>query len=178
MPAVSISLIPHPAHPADAISEVTFQAEAADTGLLLRYAVIGNIAQIKAPTSDGGMRRDELWTSTCFELFARRPDAIAYTEFNFAANGDWAAYAFARYRDRAPDIACAPPRIEILVETDRLVITVELSAQLHDIDWTRAALGPAVIIETLEGGRSYWALHHPADKPDFHLAQNFQLSLD
>ncbi len=178
MPELPISLVPHPAHPSDAASVVTFAATRTANGIRLRYEVLGDIAEVKLPTAPGGARQDELWRTTCFELFLRKAGAAAYAEFNFAANGDWAAYRFRGYRDRAAAPSIAPPRTTAETGPDRLSITVELSAQLDDIDWTSAELGPAVIIETLEGARSYWALHHHSDQPDFHRAQNFQLSLD
>ena len=178
MSELSISLVPHPAHPSDAVSAVTFAATRAANGICLRYDVRGDIAQVRLPVAPGGARQDELWRTTCFELFLREAGAAAYAEFNFAANGDWAAYAFRDYRDRAADPSVAPPRITSETGPDRLSIAVELSAHLRDIDWAGAELGPAVIIETLEGDRSYWAPHHHSDQPDFHLAQNFQLSLD
>ena len=37
-----------------------------------------------------GQRRDELWTTTCFEAFLALPDQPGYWEINLAPNGDWA----------------------------------------------------------------------------------------
>jgi hypothetical protein len=33
------------------------------------------------------------------------------------------------------------------------------------------------VIEDIGGGRSYWALAHPAGKPDFHHADGFTIEL-
>jgi hypothetical protein len=35
----------------------------------------------------------------------------------------------------------------------------------------------AAVVETTRG-ISYWALHHPADKPDFHHPDSFALRLE
>ena len=36
-----------------------------------------------------------------------------------------------------------------------------------------AAIGLTAVIETATGAKSYWALHHPAEKPDFHHRNGF-----
>jgi hypothetical protein len=38
-------------------------------------------------------------------------------------------------------------------------------------------IGLTAVIETATGEKSYWALHHPAEKPDFHHRGGFALSL-
>ena len=38
-------------------------------------------------------------------------------------------------------------------------------------------LGLSVVIETLDGAISYWALAHPSEKPDFHHPDSFILTL-
>ena len=35
-----------------------------------------------------------------------------------------------------------------------------------------------VVIETVDGERSYWALAHPAGQPDFHHRDSFTLALE
>ena len=35
----------------------------------------------------------------------------------------------------------------------------------------------AAIVETCDGGFSYWALHHPRAQPDFHDGDGFRLQL-
>ena len=39
-------------------------------------------------------------------------------------------------------------------------------------------LGASAVIETRDGVLSYWALPHPAARPDFHAAGGFTLRLD
>ena len=54
------------------------------------------------PLLDGpqqGQRRDELWTTTCFEAFLAIPDASRYWEINLAPNGNWAVLAQALSED-------------------------------------------------------------------------------
>ena len=75
--------------------------------LELSYGVLGRattgISGLQLPTglNDGlqqGRRRDDLWTTTCFEAFLAAPGGQRYWEVNLAPNGDWAVYRFDRYR--------------------------------------------------------------------------------
>ena len=43
-------------------------------------------------------RRDELWQSTCLELFIAQPNEPPYWEINLAPNGDWNVYRLDGYR--------------------------------------------------------------------------------
>jgi hypothetical protein len=95
----------------------------------------------------------------------------SYWEFNFSPSGEWAAFAFKSYRDGRP------------IENDRLDpdITVRSAANSFELEalvrldcflaiTPRAALrlGLSAVIEENDGALSYWALKHPAGKPDFH----------
>ena len=45
----------------------------------------------------------------------------------------------------------------------------------------RLQVGLAAVVEAadvVDGGHSYWALHHPASLPDFHHRDSFRLELD
>src|SRR5207253_6068780 len=48
-------------------------------------------------------RADDLWQTTCFEAFLRRPGEESYREWNFAPSGQWAAYDLAAYREGRAD---------------------------------------------------------------------------
>jgi hypothetical protein len=104
----------------------------------------------------------------------------AYHEFNFAPSGEWAAYAFRRYREGAPlaDEELAPSvtmrsagdsfALDAIVRLDRLP-TTEAHAPLQ--------LALSAVVEAEGGALSYWALKHPPGKPDFHHPDAFALEL-
>lgn len=55
-----------------------------------------------------------------------------------------------------------------------------LNAHLEDAALGAASfreLGLSAVIEEADGTKSYWALAHPAGKPDFHAAESFALTL-
>ena len=70
---------------------------------------------------------------------------------------------------RAAEIAA--PRIDTLIAPARLSLhaTLELRA-LPPGPWR---LGLSAVIEEANGRLSYWALAHPAGRPDFHHADCF-----
>jgi hypothetical protein len=123
---------------------------------------------------------DRLWQHTCFEVFISVEGHSAYHEFNCAPSGEWAAYAFRRYREGAPlaDDELAPSIIvrsagdglalDAIVRLDRLP-TTEPHAPLQ--------LALSAVVEEKDGALSYWALKHPPGKPDFHHPDAFALEL-
>lgn len=173
-----LQLKPHPAHPADGVTRLNVSAVRAGEGLSLRYGLHADLARLKISTEDGGARRDGLWQATCFELFVRLPDTQDYLEFNFAPNGDWAAYHFTGLRDGRTDLSIAAPRIETDMSAGHLLVKVDIDRLPPRFTNNSLSLGPTAILEAKDGQRSYWALHHPSNKPDFHRSETFQLNLD
>ncbi|MEO7654294.1 MAG: DOMON-like domain-containing protein, partial [Sphingomicrobium sp.] len=136
------------------------------TGTLNIWFGIGTpIGRVVSPPSDGPGRRDGLWRTTCFEAFLRADGEEAYREYNFAPSGDWAAYDFTARREGMAEAPLANPpyvRMEDNLIWWTLGATFALEAGLH---W---ALGLSAVIEEHDGTKSYWALAHGGDKPDFH----------
>jgi hypothetical protein len=152
----------------------------ASAELQMTFRLDGDIRRISLPSPAASSIAADLWQHTCFEVFIAVEGHAAYHEFNFAPSGKWAVYAFSGYRNGSllanemmrPNIAVR--RTDSRLELDSLVRLDSLSA-IHP----RAALriGLSAVIETSEG-LSYWALRHPADKPDFHDAAGFALTLE
>lgn len=120
-------------------------------------------------------RADELWRTTCFELFAKPMGGEAYFEFNFSPSFRWAAYVFDGYRTGMREFPSHDPEIAInpsLMET--FFLAVESMPELPNL---AMRLGFSAVIEELDGTKSYWALAHPPGKPDFHHPDCFVLDL-
>ena len=104
----------------------------------------------------------------------------AYHEFNFAPSGEWAAYAFSGYRNGGP-LANEEMRPHIEVRSSRSWLELESLVRLDSLSAVhpRATLrvGLSAVIEDNDC-LSYWALRHPADKPDFHDADGFTLLIE
>lgn len=136
----------------------------ADGRTMLRYRVDG-CTRLIIPEYFGNGRADNLWETTCFELFLGN-EGPAYFEFNFSPSGRWAAYGFPQIRDGRQDVELSvQPDIKAEMGDETFVLTAFLAS--NDLRGTTKA-GVSVVIEEEGGNLSYWALDHAGEKPDFH----------
>lgn len=149
-----------------------------DGSLTLAYSIHGPGSFMRIPSVDSPAPADALWRTTCCELFVSEADGSGYREFNFSPSGQWAAYDFAAYRERAAAAAPIPaPRIWSGYFENRLQLDATLSiAALPAGEFLSCAL--AVVVESHDGRLGYWALAHPPGQPDFHHRSGFTLCLD
>jgi len=166
----------HPDTPANAVSAVDVEWLADDLSeVLLTFAVTGAEGLVVPARASPG-RADELWRTTCFEMFWRTRDAAAYVEMNFSPSCRWAAYAFDTYRSGMRCHAMpVDPHIEFAREDDRFF--VEVDVDFSTLPGDAAQIGLSAVIEETDGTKSYWALAHPPGKPDFHHEACFALEL-
>jgi len=155
---------------------------AADGTLAIAYALEGDLDRVRVPPSARPRIADHLWRHTCCEAFLRLEGLAAYHEFNFAPSGEWAAYAFQRYRDSAPWLLdeALDPQVTVRATPGKLelaaVIRLPLLKPAHAGE--KLTLGLSAVVEEHDGGLSYWALRHPPGKPDFHHPDAFALELE
>jgi hypothetical protein len=177
---VQFNLIPHPAH-RPATPDLKLWANVEHSAAFGAMATLNIWFGVGAPASKFAVsqatepaRKDELWRTTCFEAFLRPAGGDAYEEWNFAPSGDWAAYHFTGYREgmREAEVG-APPYIRMEDNltwwTVGATIALEAGAQ-----WE---LGLSAVLEDSDGAKSYWALAHPSDRPDFHHPDCFVAKL-
>lgn len=148
--------------------------------LRINYLARGEIGSLKLPGNRSPRRADRLWEHTCFELFLRANGDSSYYEFNFSPSGEWAAYAFSDYRDGRPiDDEGLSPEIVVRRMPDRIELdaVVRLDRLPVACPGARLRLGLSAVIEAGDSRLSYWALKHPAAKPDFHHPDSFALEL-
>ena len=98
-----------------------------------------------------------------------------YLELNVAPSGKWASYEFVAYREgMSPAERVVLNTLEYAFGDEHGELRVSFVG-LPPIDAWR--LGVAAVIEDIDGRKSYWALAHPADKPDFHHHDAFALTV-
>lgn len=170
MPAAqSFTLVPHPASGCDAVRQlvVSVTHDAAQAAWRLRYELTGDLARLRIPEPAArSAATDGLWRHTCFEAFVGAHDGPAYREFNFSPSGQWAAYAFSAERVRDATAPALPaPRLRCMRDAHALTLDAWVADDVLPVD---APLGLSAVIEARDGTLSYWALHHPAARPDFH----------
>lgn len=140
------------------------------------------------------VRRDELWKSTCLEIFWGPASGCSYLEMNLSPSGDWNVYAFDSYRegmrpvfdvrvDFAHQFARQRARqneasVDVFSWTGSLRLDSGQAREFAEsLRSSSLVLGATAVLEYEDGGREYWALAHAGKQPDFHLRESFRLRL-
>ena len=123
-------------------------------------------------------RRDELWQSTCLELFIAKPNEPRYWEINLSPSGDWNVYRLSGYRQglqAEPSIQRISLNSQSAADRHQLHARVELPPALSEVAPLEANL--CAVLEHANGSNSYWALCHPGSEADFHARAGFVLEV-
>ena len=170
------ALVCHADTPANRVSAVRVECTADDANEVLLTFVVEGCEALVVPEWSSPARTDELWRTTCFELFWQAAGGQAYLEVNLSPSGRWAAYAFDDYRagmrDHAMDV---DPHVEIMERGERFVVDADVNSATFPDKASR--IGLSAVIEETDGTKSYWALRHPPGAPDFHHPDCFALEL-
>ena len=169
------SLCPHPDAPARGVSGVSVEVLPIQ-GNATEYSVefyVSHDGSLALPPMVESGRADELWKTTCFEVFLMPAGGKRYIEFNLSPSFRWAVYGFDAYRQGFRNVALAfEPEITITPETSgHFWLEAEIDVSLVGSSETKMNL--TAVIEETDGTKSYWALAHPAGAPDFHNADCF-----
>ena len=124
------------------------------------------------------VRRDELWQSTCLELFIAKPNEPSYWEINLAPNGDWNVYRLDGYRQglqAEPAIQRISLSSDSAADRHQLQATIELPPALRQVAPLEANL--CAVLQHANSRNSYWALCHPSSEADFHARAGFVLEV-
>ncbi len=175
-----IALVPHPATPTDVLHVSARAERGADGALCFRWELRGAVGGVCVPPLGPVGRGDRLWEHTCVEAFVAAEDAPGYVELNVSPARAWALYAFDAYRAGArPAAPALVPAIVVRRDADALAIEARVALVELSAVYAMAALrvGLAVVVEAVDGRRSYWALRHPSAQPDFHHPDGCTLRL-
>lgn len=157
------SLVLHPHCSAGPITRVEAEIEPTETGCRARFRFAGDISAIKVPEPAEPERMDNLWKTTCFEIFWQPENGTYYREFNLSPSTRWACYDFDDFRLNSRD---APAEVEIECSHDDTELI--LTAMVHSHLPTPAAVALNGIVEDRDGNIQFWALAFEDGKPEFH----------
>ena len=128
LPVRAVALVCHPETRSAAVRGIRADVtRGADGVLAVRYRVEGDIGRLRVPPPRPPGVAEGLWHHTCCEMFVAsrgsNAGSPAYHELNFGPSGEWAAYAFARYRDGSllAD-AGLNPRISVRITSEELAL--------------------------------------------------------
>ncbi|MGI2325988.1 MULTISPECIES: DOMON-like domain-containing protein [Methylococcus] len=147
--------------------------------LELRFVLEGDLAALSLPPPAPRRWTRGLWEHTCFEAFLRPEDGTRYLELNFSPSGEWAAFVFSGYRVGEAFGEGLQPAVTRRQTGNRLELGATLDAGLLAGlgVYTGLRIALCAVVEDRRSGISYWALHHPAETPDFHHPDGFALTL-
>ena len=138
--------------------------------LWVRFVVEGDVNAVQWPAPKSPRRGDRLWEHTCFEVFITTTDG--YREFNLSPSGQWASYRFSGYRADMADGQESVTGLALDLASNMLAMEAHL-----ELPPNVGTLGLSTVIEAHDGSKSYWALTHPGNTPDFHHPASFTLDL-
>lgn len=146
------------------IRAVTASVTATDKGCEAEFVLDGHIPAIIVPPQATPERRDNLWQTTCFEIFWQPLGAKSYREFNLSPSGQWAAYDFDSFREGMRDAPVEAVAITCSHDAAGLVLRARIAADLP----APAQVALNAVIEHADSSKQYWALAFPPGKPEFH----------
>ncbi len=151
--------------------------------LHLDFVLKADLREILLPEKfEGAERTDNLWEHTCFEAFISLESGPEYLEVNLAPSGQWNIYEFSSYRAsriEAEQVNCKP-----LILKAKTNFNIQTEIDLSQVAWIKNSkknmdlqIGLTGVIELKNHVKSYCALTHKSDKPDFHRKESFILRL-
>jgi hypothetical protein len=169
-------LVAHPAHPPARVSGVEAKVIGFDADWLRFRWRIEGAQDLVVPPFAGRGRANELWKTTCFELFLQPDGGDAYVELNLSPSERWAAYDFTAYREGMSERpASREPDCTMRQGSSFAIFDAAIPRDI--LPTLPAAANFSAVIEEHGGVKSFWALAHPVDKPDFHDSTCFTAEL-
>ena len=169
-------LVPHPDHPPLAVGQVEARIIGADANWLrVRWRIEGS-QQLVVPAFAGKGRTDQLWQTTCFELYLKPLEGEAYCELNLSPSERWNAYDFDSYRAGMRERPF-PREPECTIRQGSSFAIFDAAIPVAGLPSSDCAMGLCAILEEQGGTISYWALAHQEGKPDFHAPACFAAEL-
>ena len=165
-------LFRHPDTPPGAIHAVDAELQRVPDGAVATFRAIGDPSRLVIPPPADPIRTDELWKTTCFEIFVG-DERAPYVEFNLSPSGAWAAYCFDDYRSGMKQ-ATAEIQIQSTLNSKGLTLEAEIKSKFAD----GARIGLTAVIEEADGMIRYWSTAFAPGKPDFHAPAVRSLLLD
>lgn len=157
-------LVLHPDCAPGPITRVTAAIEATRDGCRAKFRLAGDVGQIKVPAHAEAERMDNLWKTTCFEIFWQPQGGSYYREFNLSPSSRWACYDFDDFRLNSRDAPVSAISIACAASENALELDASIASELP----LPANVALNAIVEDLEGNIQFWALAFAPGNPEFH----------
>lgn len=171
------SLIPFDLEAAPKI-DLTSELNQNDESLFLSFRIKEGVQLLDLGNGTPHKERvSGLWEKTCFELFIKNPND-QYVEFNFSPVFEWNCFYFEKKGDAVvPWSKMQRPAIDILLSEDQFLILIEIKKAFFPAGFFEGQAleaGITAVIKEKSKRKSYWALDHKDQKPNFHHFDSFK----
>jgi hypothetical protein len=120
---------------------------------------------------------ENLWTTTCFEMFLKNRDSSDYYELNFNSKGDWNVFYFTDSRQRISSYkSFLDLKLKISNTGSRTKLTFRFDIKKMENLKLPCSVNMAMVLKTISG-TTFWSQKHNGVKADFHDFKNFTLNL-
>ncbi len=160
------------------ITAVTAQIKPTASGCKAEFRLTGDVDKIILPAAGPSVRTDNLWKTTCFEVFWQPTDGSWYREFNLSPSGRWAAYDFDTFREGMRDAPVDAISLSTVHGSangqGELVLKADISTELP----APAQVALNAIVEHADGGLQFWALAFGPGEAEFHAEACRQIRVE
>lgn len=156
------------------IRAVTASLTPTDVGCDAEFRLDGRLGGVVVPKQAIATRMDNLWKTTCFEIFWQPIGGASYREFNLSPSGRWACYDFDSFREGMRDAPVDAIAGSCSHTQDELVLKASIAADLP----APAQVALNAIVEHADGGMQFWALAFGPGKPEFHSEATRQMIVE
>ncbi|WP_040464260.1 hypothetical protein [Erythrobacter sp. NAP1] len=160
------------------IRAVTADLKPTDVGCEAEFRLEGKVDAIRLPEPGPSVRTDDLWKTTCFEIFWQPIGGTYYREFNLSPSSRWAAYDFDAFREGMRDAPVDAISLSHARASANGVGELVLKARIASDLPTPAQVALNAIVEHEDGTLQFWALAFPPGKAEFHSEACRQLIVD
>lgn len=168
------NLILHPECAAGPITSVSASVQPTKQGCRAQFRLEGDVSAIKIPAPADASRQDNLWKTTCFEIFWQPEGGSYYREFNLSPSSQWACYDFDDFRLNSRDAPVEVIAIACVHNEGGLDLRADIASELP----LPAAVALNAIVEDKDGNIQFWALAFEPGKPEFHSATCRAIALE
>lgn len=146
------------------VTEIAAQITPTQSGCKAQFRLTGDMTAIKIPAHRAAVREDNLWKTTCFEIFWQPKGGAYYREFNLSPSSKWACYDFDGFRDGMRDAPVDAITLSCSHSDNELILKANIAAEIAD----PAKVALNAIVEDHAGNIQFWALSFAPGKPEFH----------
>lgn len=164
----------HPACAPGSISSVTASISPTKMGCRALFRLHGDLREVRIPELSDPERMDNLWKTTCFEIFWQPEGERSYREFNLSPSHKWAAYDFDDFRKNGRDAPVDAIASACAHSHELLILTADIAAELP----VPAMIALNAITEDRSGTLQYWALNFRDGPAEFHSEECRALRLE